>query len=380
MDQESLIHRLSLSRFLFRAGVAALEGSGPYAAGLATSLFQDSVEAFLRILSETGRVNVGPQVSFDVLVTKVGASYDSVTGHKAALFRLNKARVGFKHHAVSISREDAVHFRQTAESFLTEVTSHALSLDFERASLISAIGHRRTENWLHRAQASAKDADYATALECAATAFSIYLNAKSVHRARATSHRLWGPPSMSYESAHHPLRRPLREFREWTTAHFEEIHNTVDLLSHGLDIIEYRRFVELAPSVVPTKTGARKTAWGASSTDGPTKEDTTFCIEFVVDSALRIGACHTKSDPWKTLVQIGQVTAEKDSVVRVHPRQESEVIRPVSAGEVLTVVAGYIDQAEDYVAILQDEEAAYVQTDCVRLVSGKLTDDRWGPD
>ena len=362
MGQESLIRRLSLSRFLFRRGIVALEGSGPYAPGLATSLFQDSVEAFLRVLAETGKVNVGPQVPFDRLIDKVSNPYGSVSEHKAALSRLNKARVGFKHHAVSVSREDAVHFRETARTFLTEVTADALQLDFERASLISAIGHRRTENRLHEAQEAVEVADYGTALECAATAFSIYLDTRSVHRARGNSHRLWGPP-LSYQHGH-----PLRPFAEWTIAHFEELHKTMDLLSHGLDITAYWRFLEL--------TSGRR----SSSADSPAKEDATFCIEFVVDSVLRLGACHTQDDPSRRLVQIGQVEAKEDSVARVHPRDDSEVIRPVSAGEVLTVVAGYIDQADDYVAILQDAEPAYVQIGHLRLLSGKFTDDGWGPD
>ena len=380
MDQELLIRRLSLPRFLFRAGVAALGGSGPYASGLATSLFQDSVEAFLRILAETGKVNVAPQVSFDVLIDKVSTSYGTVSEHKAALTRLNKARVGFKHHAVSVSREDAVHFRKTARAFLAEVTFDALNLDFERASLISAIGHKRTENWLHKAQAAVEVADYSAALKCAATAFSIYLNTRSVHRARGTSHRLWGPPSMNYESGH-PLRRPLTEFAEWAIAHFEELHKTMDFLSHGLDIMAYWRFLELTPHVAPTTTDALSTSAGPSNpADSPTKEDATFCIEFVVDSALRIGASHTQEDPWRRLERIGQVAATEDSVVRVYPRDDSEVIRSVLAGEVLTVVAGYIAQAEDYVAILQDAEAAYVQMGHLRLLSGKLTDDGWVPD
>ncbi len=79
-------------------------------------------------------------------------------------------------------------------------------------------------------------------------------------------------------------------------------------------------------------------------------------------------------------MQIGQVEAKQESVVRVYPRDDSEVIRPISIGEELTVVAGYIDQVEDYVAILQDDEAAYVEMGHLRLLSGKLSDDAWGPD
>ena len=164
MDQETLTRRLSLPRFLFREGVAALGRSGPYGSGLATSLFQDSVEALLRILAEAGRVNVGPQLSFDSLVNRVSDSYGSVSEHKAALFRLNKARVAFKHHGISVSEEDAIHFRGSVRAFLTETTRKALGLDFERASLVSAIGHRRTENWLHKAEEAHKADDYAEAM------------------------------------------------------------------------------------------------------------------------------------------------------------------------------------------------------------------------
>ena len=182
MDQEQLIRRLSLPRFLFRAGARALGGPGPYAPGLATSLFQDSVEAFLRILAETGGVDLKSQVSFDGLVDKVSKSYPSVSGHKAALFRLNKIRVAFKHYGTSISGEDALHFREGAQAFLRETTRDALGLDFERASLVSVIGHRRTENRLLEAQEAVEAEHLREALDCAAVALQTYLNARSVHR------------------------------------------------------------------------------------------------------------------------------------------------------------------------------------------------------
>lgn len=372
MDQEMLIRRLSLPRFLFRSGVVALRGPGPYASGLATSLFQDSIEAFLRVLAETGKVNVGPQVSFDILVDKVSDSYGSVLDHKAALSRLNKARVAFKHHGISVSEEDAAHFRESARAFLSEIARDALGLDFARASLISTIGHRRTENRLRKAQEAVAAGDYRKAMECAAVGFHIYLNARSVHRARPGSHRYWGPLSSTFHSIDHRLRRSLTEFTDWVVSHLEELNQSVDLLSHDLDIMAYRRFLDLTPNVQVAMTGALSIVWGGSSNSQPSKEDTEFCIDFVVDSVLRIGASHTQQDAWSRLDSIGQVEVREDSVVRLYPRDDSEVIRSVSVGDYLTVVSGYIDQADGYIAILQDGEAAFVVTDHVRLSSGRL--------
>ena len=368
MDQASLVRRLSLSRFLFRAGADALRGPGPYAFGLATSLFQDSVEALLRILAETGRVNVAPHVSFDVLIDKVGDSYSSVREHKAALSRLNKARVNFKHHGISVFEEDAIHFRESAQAFLTEVTKAALGLDFQRASLVSVIGHRRTENWLLKAREAAEAGRYREALEHAAIAFRIYLNARSVHRALATSHRLWGPPPLDYNTADRQLQRSLTRLTKWTVSHFEELHKSMDLLRHGIDLMAYWRFLGMTPNVEVSSTGAHSIVW-VSSTDNPTQEDAEFCMDFVVDSALRIGASEMHVEMWRDLKRIGQVEAEQDSVVKVYPRDDAAVIRSVLIGEVLVAVSeAHGPETEDYVAVLQDGEAAFIRSDHVRRI------------
>lgn len=372
MDNEQLIRRLALPRFLFRAGVAALERSGPYTPGLATSLFQDSVEAFLRILAEAGVVNVGPQVAFDALIDAVSESYRTVLEHKAGLSRLNKARVGFKHHGISVSQEDALHFRETARAFLEGIARGELGLEFQRASLVSVIGHRRTQNWLHNAQDAVETGDYERALVCAAAAFAIYVKATSLHRARVTSHRHWGPTSVDYGSADRELRRSLKEFTRWTVAYFEELHRDLDFLRHGVDIIAYWRFVALTPKVALSLTGSMSIVWEAGAAPKPTKENAELCIDFVVDSALQIGVGHVQERVWRGLARIGQVKATGDSELRVYPRDDAEVIRSVLAEETLDVVSGHLPRAEDFVAVVQDGEAAFISADRVRLVDGKL--------
>ena len=147
MDDALIIRRLSLPRFSLEKQKPRFNVPGRTQA-VWTSLFQDSVEAFLRILVEHGSVNIGASVPFDKLLDKVGATFNSVLEHRAVITRLNKARVNFKHHGQRVVNEEALSFAYNVEAFLAEVSSDVLQLDFGSVSLVSAIGHRRTENWL----------------------------------------------------------------------------------------------------------------------------------------------------------------------------------------------------------------------------------------
>ena len=141
MADTLLIRRLSLPQFLFRQAKAALQHPGPYSGRMATSLFQDSVEIFLRIMAEHGGVRVGDQESFPNLFDKVGEKFKSVPEHKALITNLNKARVNFKHYGHPVVNDLALTFQYGVEAFLTDVSSNELKLDFGSVSLVSAIGH-----------------------------------------------------------------------------------------------------------------------------------------------------------------------------------------------------------------------------------------------
>ena len=142
----SLVRRLTLPKFLFRQARMALDRYSPYSGGMATSLLQDTAEAFLRILSEHGRVDVKESASFPDLIEKVGAKFPMVIEHNAAILRLNRARVNFKHHGLAVSHEEAAGFASAVEGFLSEVSIETLGIEFESISLISQIDHIRTQN------------------------------------------------------------------------------------------------------------------------------------------------------------------------------------------------------------------------------------------
>ena len=372
MDDVLIIRRLSLPRFLFREAKAALQRPGPYSGGMATSLFLDSVEAFLRILAEHGSVNIGASVPFDKLLDKVGAKFNSVLEHRAVITRLNKARVNFKHHGQRIVNEEALSFAYNVEAFLTEVSSDVLQLDFGSVSLVSAIGHRRTENWLHKAERFAGEGSYRESVMCTSKALAIYSAAMSVGRFRPNNYGM-RPRRLDFGNDGRQLRRSLTEFARWVSDDLEQIHTHIDLIMKGVNLCSYRRFQVLAPIVLLSEAKTIiSVTWGPGSPANSSNEDAEFCINFVVDAALQIRDNHMPGRLNSYMEKMTQdAVVEDDCAVIVWPNENpQEVIRTVSADEKLEVISIQSQgETSEYVAVLQDGESAYVRKNCVRVLS-----------
>ena len=371
-----LIQKLSLPRFLFREAQSALQRSGPFSGGMATSLFQDSVEMFLRILAEHGRVRDGDSVAFDKLLNVVGAKFSPVLERKAEISRMNKARVAFKHHRLLISNEEALIFAKSVEAFLTEVSSDVLQLDFGTVSLVSAIGHRRTENWLHKAESFACEGNYRESLECSAKAFAIYSAAMSAGQWQTNNHNM--PPLwLDFGNDLRKLNHSLTEFANWVTDNLDQVHTHIDLIMKGVNLVSYRRFQALTPFVRFSEVKTMiSVIWRAGSPDNPSKEDVGVCINFVVESALQIRDSHLPGGPKFYTEKMPQdAVVENDCDVIVYPKENpQEVIRTALVGETLEVVSSSFKEVPGYVAVLQDGESAYVASDCVRVLSEKRGD------
>ena len=362
-DASSLLRRLTLPKFLFREARVALSHHGPYSAGMATSLLQDSVESFLRILSEYGRVDVKDTAPFSDLVGRIGEKHKVVVEHKAAISRLNRARVAFKHHGLTVSKEDAFGFVTAVEAFLTEVSSNILEIDFRLVSLISQIGHRRTENWLHRAEKLAKTGDYEGSLICASKAMAIY---------RSYSSR-WTDPWQ------HDGAGPWIDFGDeldlgastnWfhVAEQLESMRMHLDLMMQGVDIVGYRRFRELTPiAYVSNINTIVNDEWPLREDFHPSKEDAHYCIEFVVEAALKIRNNKPKGCSYNySEERTRSALVKHECEVIVHPSEDpAEIIRVASVGETLALIRMPCESHPDYAEVLQDEDISYVRSNCI---------------
>ena len=357
-----LVRRLALPKFLFSQARAALGRYSPFSGGLATSLLQDTAEAFLRILSIHGRVDVKESASFPDLIDKVGARFPVVIEHKAAILRLNRARVNFKHHGLAVSHEEATGFASTVEGFLSEVSVKALSIEFESISLISQIDHTRTRNWLRKADSLRHTGDYRESLSCVSRAMTVYLS----YSARWV--RKWRGDESDFFPYTGTSESELLDLAEWTKELIRPIVEHLDLIIQGVDIALYRRFLSLVPRSWLTLTNTITISRYPNSVV-PSEEDVNFCIDFVVDSALRIRDNRLPITTYRRDSTTKVAIAERECDIVVNPKDDPpEVVCRVSKGDTIAIFGTNRVPYSGHVAVVQDGEVYYVRSDSIRVV------------
>lgn len=364
MEKKELVRRLALPREVFRKAQTEIESSGTYSGGFATLSLQDAVESFLRVVAEHGGIGVNASVSFNKLVDEVGKNFNSIVAHKAALSRLNKARVMFKHHSMPVANEDALVFFSAVKKFLTDVSNDALELDFWSVSLVQAVGHQRTKNMLESAESAYQKGKYGDSIIASAKALAVY------------------------DSGERRLDKLLMiaNIRE------DQMARRTALSELGVRYEDYARYKMIAPSVSMTMNGSlhcviTNSHWiyeldspagreqllksfrqeGMKDVEEKVKEEADFCIRFVVDWILRVqDRFPVKADFFG---KEETVIVEKECDLMVNLRDD-EVIRRTSVGERLSKVDSWEEKENgDFVCVLQDGDKAFVRKDCVRLVS-----------
>lgn len=359
---ENLYRRLTLSKYLFRQARLVLQYSEPYSRGLATSLLQDSVEIFLRVLGEQYKIKIQGRGDFHQLLDRVGKQIGSVGEHSAAIKRLNTARIGFKHEGLDVSAIDVKTFQSNVEAFLSEVCREALKVDFETLSLVAAIGHCRTRNWLKKARKALLADSYTTSVAHSAAAMVIYLNHWNILLGERTD------PADYIDSDSSEVYGLV----DWVTEYVEPIRIRLELFSHGVDVASYNKFAAMIPNTYVDHKGAVCQYW-VKSTRTHSRDDARFCYNFAVDSALALRDIQIPdgTDPNRSRLK-ARVTHSCELLV--HPDADPpEVIRVVKANEevLITNLPQHnlrASNSEEYVPILQDGDVAYIRRNCLETV------------
>ena len=353
---DHLLRRLTLPKFLFRQAQQVLEHpQPPHSWGLAASLLQDSVEVFLRVVAEHAKARVGSNAPFPKLLDAVESRVGGVAGHRHALTTLNDTRVAFKHRGQEIAESAARVFLANVDAFLVEVCRETFGIDFEALSLADTIGHRRTQNWLQKAEDAFDDERYADAVRSAAAAMTIYLRHDRDHDAAPRPAQLPTALPFPYESG--GIARSI----EW-------LGSRVDLMVRGIDVRAFDQFTALTPLTSLTMTGTFGSVWTPGVVRS--RQEARFCIDFVIEAALALRESrHSQS---MELHCKEHATVKSACEIVVYPKVpdgELEVIREAEIGEVLVIAAerrGY-DANDEFAAIMQDGDVAYVRRDCVDI-------------
>lgn len=138
-----MISQLLLSKRLYIVGSNYVEAPDPISAGMAISLFQDSIEIFcwsvLKDLDAQVKEST-PFTSFFDLVEKAPKNTTSKKlPFKAKILELNKARVNFKHYGNLPDISEAKKFKGYTEEFLRVSFTDFFNSDFDSISLSQLI-------------------------------------------------------------------------------------------------------------------------------------------------------------------------------------------------------------------------------------------------
>ena len=166
-----------LSKRLFIIGSGYADRDDPVAAGLAISIFQDSIEIFiwtlLKKLDAQVKENAAFTSYFEHVKNAPGNTGLAALPLKAKILELNKARINFKHYGNLPDCSEAKKFRAYAEEFL--ILSYQLFFDvgFEDVSLVDLVHYPDVRARLKCAEALINEEKYEPAIAEVAIAKSM---------------------------------------------------------------------------------------------------------------------------------------------------------------------------------------------------------------
>lgn len=344
---DDLHRRATAARDLLRHARRAIDGGGPFAAGHAVLQMRDAAAMLLRVAADHLGVEADDTGSLAALAERVDGAGPAPLTHRPALDRVARAAAAFVTAGDVPGDEDVRHLLHDLESFLAETVRGVLESDPGRLDLRHLVGHRRSQNWLAKAEEALRDEEPAAAVRAAAAALAVF---------RWHLDRESREPEAAADGELAALRREVGRQRA-----------DLDLLLAGADLSGYRRFRRLAPTVEIAEDGSLRIADDGAAE--PTAEDAAFCHDFVLETLLTLGqgtAPETsgKGDAGRTDVVLRAVRA---TPIRVTPSPDGEEIRRVSSGEVLkTHRTG--EARNGHLPIVVDGDPAWVAQDAVEEI------------
>lgn len=297
----SIVKRLAFIKYIFELGNAQSKLPEPVNSA-SVLMFHDSVELFLQLTCEYLDFNIGKsQINFidywDVISPKLKSGF---LPQKESMKRLNKSRVALKHHGTLPSKLDIESFRALTASFFAESTPLIFLVEFKDISLIDFVAEEDARSFLHEAEILLSNDDLRAASEKVALAFRLLIDDYEFRKQSQyeKSPFYFGKDftfldkhsmGLGYGSrpmfAREDFQRKLGDFIDRVTESLEAMQSAIRIIAMGIDYPKYSKFLLLTPGVYRTGEGKYHADGGKNVAS---KEDIQFCINFVIETALKL--------------------------------------------------------------------------------------------
>lgn len=301
--EATYLKRLAFIKYLFSVGLYQSHQPMPLC-GICILSFHDSVELFLQLSLE--KLNTSKKdISFMTYWDRIDEKLKGTTlSQKESMKRLNKARVNLKHYGIIPSELDIESFRATTAAFFYDNCPVIFDIDFNDVSLIDIIKYERPRNQLIEAKNNFEKKLIDKALINIILSFD-YLISDYEESKRDKVHgspfffgedmRSLGRFRFNLGSFDYKENRGIERFADKISGEFEkvaksieQIQDAIKILSFGIDYKKYVKFRSITQSISVAFTSRGGLRSYTHSEPTLTKEELDFCINFIVESALKL--------------------------------------------------------------------------------------------
>ena len=253
-------------------------------------MFHDSVELFLHLSAEFLDANLD-NINFMKYFKRIDEKLGNLNlTQKAAMITLNKERVSLKHYNLYPNPDNIEIHRVNTQNFFEENCPIIFGIEFTNISLLDLIQDEEVKKTLEDAQNESDDGEYKKSLEYISIAFHVLLK--------------------NYEESKKVYRRSPFDIGgnllfintlswDFNNREISDIGSVLKVIQKVLKIIllnlDYRKFIKfrlLTPDDVYNGKGfydKYSINWfGGWDKAEFKKEDVEYCINFVIDSALKL--------------------------------------------------------------------------------------------
>ena len=290
------VNRLSFVRYLYQVAVQQSHQPSPMAVASVLT-FHDAVDLFVQLVAETkGVAKAKPNTFLMDNLLEVEKKLGNAASYRAAIGRLNTARNAVKHDGVHPAHHEIEGFRASVTNLFEDYSQLVFGVRFGAMSMVSLVANPRVRERLQRAELAIAGETYEDAIVDVAWSFEVLVHDYESQRADQYGQSLFAKP----------VRSSHREFQDRKLFEaVEALQSQVRMLALGIDLHRYMAYQQLVPSPWWPSDAAEPTYRFRPKllSESATEHGCRYCLDFVVDSALRLQGSPIAADAPSALVE-----------------------------------------------------------------------------
>jgi hypothetical protein len=378
MNTKDFIKRLTYTKYIYNKGMEFLSQRTPVSDALSILLFHDASEQLLLIVADKLGIST-TNITFLDYWEKVKKKSKHLP-NKNEISKLNKMRVGFKHHGILPNHEECRDISYVLNSFFSSVSHDILDIDFSNLSLADLINYDEVRDCIKNAENFLIQENFEESIVESAKAFAFlekrmegdYYHSFVISDLKAFNGLKEAERTISIgmdRDIDKCYREGFREARE----KLQEIIKNLNPLLLGIEIRKYQKFKLLTPVVNVSFPGQTYVSKGGyyQNRFNFNKDNALFCINVVIDSALKF-----QTEPFGLFDERKtHIIKIKNAKTNVYSYKDNKFVKigSVEKDEIFekAKLVLVMDKHKDYWNIEYKDEEVYIELDDAEWIREK---------